>query len=222
MNPSPKLAWVRRLETIVARQLDGESTGHDPWHAFRVRDLALRIAAATGADRDIVEAAALLHDLGHTAGRDSHAKHGAGLAAGILSSAGFPRRKIPAVASCIEHHHWKPGRAGDPGQPTPEFQAFADADRLDALGAIGIARAFAFGGAHHRPIWDPRPDAPTGNPYGISSLHHFHEKLLRLPAGMYTQPARRLARKRAALMRTFLKQFEEEWKGDDGPKPSQR
>ena len=145
-------AWIPRLEQDVRRYLNGESSGHDPWHAFRVRDLALRIAQAIGADTDVVQAAALLHDIGHVSGRAEHAKRGASLAGDLLSSSGFPADKVHAVTSCIEQHHWLPGRSGDPQHPTVEYQAFADADRLDALGAIGVARTFAFGGAHSRPM----------------------------------------------------------------------
>lgn len=199
----------------MRRRLDGEPSGHDPGHAFRVRELAMRIAAAIGADTDVVEAGALLHDVGHTAGRDGHAERGASLAAETLARCGFPAEKVQAVAACIEHHHWRPGRAGDPPEPTPEYQAFADADRLDALGAIGIARAFAFGGAHNRPIWDPDGDAATSGPYGASSVHHFYDKLLRLPGDMYTEPARQLAARRVAVMEEFLRTFYAEWEAKD-------
>src|ERR1700687_3038546 len=155
MNRSTRPAWTRRLEEEVRSQLSGESSGHAPAHAFRVRDLAVRIAVAIDADSEVVQAAALLHDIGHATGRADHAQRGAGLAAEVLSRCSFPGEKAPAVTACIAHHHWQPERAGDPPRPTLEYQAFADADRLDALGAIGIARAFAFGGAHHRPIWVP-------------------------------------------------------------------
>ena len=207
-------AWMPKLEQELRRHLNGESSGHDPWHAFRVRDLAIRIAQAIGADPDVVQAAALLHDIGHVSGRAEHAQRGASLAADLLSSCGFSADKVRAVTSCIEQHHWLPGRAGDPQSPTLEYQAFADADRLDALGAIGIARTFAFGGAHSRPIWDPDPNTPQ-RPYGVSSIHHFYDKLLRLPGDMYTEPGRRLAARRVAVMEDFLRTFNLQWDGTD-------
>jgi uncharacterized protein len=216
MNRSPESqAWIQKLEEEVRRRLAGESSGHDPAHAFRVRDLGVRFAAAIDADPDVVEAAALLHDVGHSAGRADHAPRGVALAAEILCQCGFTGEKLPAVAACIAHHHWQPERAGDPRRPTSEYQAFADADRLDALGAIGIARAFAFGGAHHRPIWAPQTDPEAPGPYGISSIHHFHDKLLRLPGDMYTEPGRRLAARRVAVMEEFLRSFYLEWEGKD-------
>jgi uncharacterized protein len=208
-------AWIPKLEQEVRRYLNGESSGHDPWHAFRVRDLAIRIGPAIGADIDVVLGAALLHDIGHVSGRGEHARRGASLATDLLSSCSFPLEKIRAVTSCIEQHDWLPGRAGDPRSPTLEYQAFADADRLDALGAIGIARTFAFGGAHSRPIWDPEPNTVAQSPYGVSSIHHFYDKLLRLPGDMYTEPGRRLAAQRVAVMEEFLRTFNLQWDGKD-------
>jgi uncharacterized protein len=208
-------AWVHELEGVVRRHLASESSGHDYHHAFRVRDLGCQIAAVTGADPDVVEAAALLHDIGHGTGRADHARRGAELATETLSKCGFPKSKIDAVAICIEHHHWKPDRADDPRRPTAEYQAFADADRLDALGAVGIARTFAFGGANGRPIWNPEPDETVQSAYGISSIHHFYDKLLRLPNDMYTEPGRRLAAHRVAVMEEFLRAFYLEWGAQD-------
>jgi uncharacterized protein len=208
-------AWTPKLEETVRRYLTGESSGHDPWHAFRVRDLAIRIAQAIGADTEVVQAAALLHDIGHGSGRAKHAQRGAGLATDLLSSCGFPPDKLCAVISCIERHDWQPGRAGDPRHPTVEYQAFADADRLDALGAIGVARTFAFGGAHGRPIWDPEPNAAAHGAYGTSSVHHFYDKLLHLPDDMYTEPGRCLAARRVAVLKEFLRTFHLQWEGKD-------
>jgi uncharacterized protein len=207
--------WMSRLEQEVRRLLGSEPSGHDPWHAFRVRDLAIHIAQAIGADTDVVFAASLLHDIGHASGRAEHAVRGARQAVDLLSACGFPPSKVESVTACIEHHEWVAGRAGDPPCPTPEYQAFADADRLDALGAIGIARTFAFGGTHGRPIWNPEPNAAAAGPYGISSIHHFYDKLLRLPADMYTEPARRLAARRVEVMQEFLSKFNLQWEGKD-------
>jgi uncharacterized protein len=228
MSASSSAPWIGRLEAETSRHLTGESSGHDQSHACRVRDLAVRIAATIGADTEVVEAAALLHDVGHATGRAEHAQRGALAAADILSQLEFPPAKIAAVVACIEHHHWQPGRAGDPSDPTLEYQAFADADRLDALGAIGIARAFAFGGAHQRPIWNPDQNAPPQSLYGVSSVHHFNDKLLRLPGDMYTEVGRQLAARRVRVMEEYLRTFYSEWEGNDvkltalaaEPKPS--
>jgi uncharacterized protein len=214
-NVSACAAWIPELEHQIRLHLNGESSGHDPWHAFRVRDLGIRIAEVIRADNDVVCAAALLHDIGHASGRAEHAQRGASLAADLLSGCSFPAEKVHAVKSCIEHHHWLPGRAGDPHVPTLEYQAFADADRLDALGAIGIARTFAFGGAHGRAMWDPEPVAAAHSAYGISSIHHFYDKLFRLPGDMYTEPGRRVAARRVAVMEEFLRTFRLEWEGKD-------
>jgi len=204
-------SWTQGVELEVRRHLEGESSGHDPSHAFRVRNLAVRIAALTAADAEIVEATALLHDIGHSTGRRDHPKRSAILAVDVLCKCGFPESKTGAVIACIDQHDWKPGRAGDPRNPTAEYQAFADADRLDALGAIGIARTFAFGGVHGRPIWNPEAEAVPQGAYGMSSIHHFYEKLLHLPSDMYTEPGRRLASRRLGLMEEFLRAFYLEW-----------
>jgi uncharacterized protein len=212
---SPRVTRIAELEAEVHRHLRSEPSGHDHWHAFRVRDLGIRIAEAIGADTEVVQATALLHDIGHGTGRPEHAKRGANLATTILFGCGFPADKISAITACIEHHHWLPCRAGDPQVPTVEYQAFADADRLDALGAVGIARAFAFGGAHGRPIWNPEADTAAPGPYGASSIHHFHDKLLRLRGDMYTEPGRRLAAQRVAVLEEFLDAFILQWDGKD-------
>jgi uncharacterized protein len=215
INASVQAAWMPKLEQEARRYLNGESSGHDPWHAFRVRDLAIRIAQAIEADTEVVHAAALLHDIGHACGRAEHAQRGANLAVDVLSSCSFPAHKVRAVALCIEQHGWLPGRAGDPQRPTLEYQAFADADRLDALGAIGIARTFAFGGVHERPIWNPEPTAAAHGAYGASSIHHFYDKLLRLPGDMYTELGRRVAAQRVAVIEEFLRTFHRQWDGKD-------
>jgi uncharacterized protein len=215
VNAQSRVTRIAKLEAEVHRHLCSEPSGHDHWHAFRVRDLGIRIAETIGADSEVVQAAALLHDIGHGAGRPEHAKRGANLATAILSGCGFPADKVSAIIACIEHHHWLPRRAGDPQVPTVEYQAFVDADRLDALGAVGIARAFAFGGAHGRPIWDPEPNAAAQGLYGVSSIHHFYDKLLRLPGDMYTEPGRRLAARRVALLEEFLAAFRRQWDGKD-------
>jgi uncharacterized protein len=203
--------WRGRLEDVVRDALARESSGHDVHHVLRVRELVLRLAEIDGGHRDIVEATALLHDIGHVEGRENHAAASARSAATLLSRLGFPDEKIDAVVACIEHHHWSPGNERDLPDAPIEYRVFADADRLDALGAIGIARAFAFGGAHGRPIWDPDEDAEPDPAYGHSSVHHFDDKLLRLADGMYTATARAIARNRTETLRRFLETFHDEW-----------
>ncbi len=207
--------WRSALEREVRAALERESSGHDVHHALRVRDLAVHLAEVLGADGDAVEAMALLHDIGHVDGRDDHASNGARAAAEVLRRIGFPDEKVGLVAACIEHHHWTPDNSGDLEDPPLEYQVFADADRLDALGAIGIARAFAFGGAHGRPIWDPHEDESPESMCGPSTVHHFYAKLLRLEAGMYTTPARRLAARRTEILKDFLDTFFDEWSQRD-------
>jgi len=221
-------AWRPLFESALARHLEHEPSGHDAHHARRVCRIALQLAASIDADADIVEAAALLHDLGHHAGRQNHAERSAEIAKRLLDEAGFPESKREAVLECIRLHEWRPDRSGDPVRPSLEYQAFADADRLDALGAVGIARVFTFGGAHGRPIWEP-DGTPTGaeptGRFGPSSIQHFYDKLLLLPSGMYTTAGRALAQRRLKVIERFLKAFHAEWAGHDlagGPDATER
>jgi len=220
MDFSGVQTWAARVETTLRDTLAREASGHDVEHAFRVRNLAVKLAAVAGADLQVVEATALLHDVGHLMGREDHAANGAAFAGEFLVQSGFPREKIHAVVGCIQRHHWKPGNAGDPLNPSLEYQVFADADRLDAIGAIGIARAFAFGGAHGRPIWTTGEASERDAAYGRSSVHHFYDKLLQLDVGMYTAVARRLAARRSAILKDYLKSFFDEWELRDFDAPA--
>lgn len=209
LDASTDADWRTGLERRVRSALAEECTGHDAHHALRVRDLALRLARSLGADSEIVEATALLHDVGHRLGRARHVAEGVELARRYLTEVGFPREKRTAVIACIARHEWRPNRSGDPENPSLEFMVLADADRLDALGAIGIARTFAFGGAHGRPMWVPDGDSRE------STIRHFYDKLLRLPDDMYTDLAKAWAIDRVRLMEAFLKSFFSEWAGTD-------
>lgn len=203
--------WTAALEAEVGEILAREDSGHDIHHALRVRRLGIWLASLTGADPVAVEAMALLHDVGHASGRENHAAIGAQAAAEILERIGFPKSKIAMVVRCIEHHHWKLEGAGDLPEPPLEYRVFVDADRLDALGAIGVARAFAFGGAHRRAIWEPDGERQPASRYGRSSVDHFFDKLLRLEQGMYTPAAQELAARRTSFLREFLNAFFSEW-----------
>ncbi len=124
-------------------------SAHDFDHVLRVVHLADRIAQAEGADRDIVHAAALLHDIGLDEGRAGHETSAANRAQEILSAQGYDETFCNAVAHAIESHRFRSG----PTPQTLEAQVLFDADKLDAIGAIGIARAFAFGEHRGQKLW---------------------------------------------------------------------
>ncbi len=192
--------------------LDARSS-HDFDHVLRVLALAERIARAEGGDLEVVRAAALLHDIGRAeearTGED-HAQIGARRAREIL--AGYPPEKVEAVAAAIAAHRFRAG----PPPATPEARALFDADKLDAIGAIGIARAFAHAGALGRPLWAPPEVAQAegdGAPHH-TPVHEFLFKLSRLRDGMTTPTGRALAEERHAFMVRFFARLEAEVRGE--------
>lgn len=217
MDPGEAL---RRTEAFVRERMSGEGSGHDWWHVHRVRQTALRLAGEEGADAFVVELAALLHDVA------DHKFHGGDASAGpraarewlggLCVDAGVTEH----VAAIIAELSFKGA-----GVPTPmssvEGAVVQDADRLDAIGAMGIARAFAFGGSRGRLMHDPdaAPEMHDSFERYKSSagptVNHFHEKLLLLRDRMNTASARRVAEGRHRFMEQFLERFHAEWNGTD-------
>jgi uncharacterized protein len=218
--------WEPALAERVYAVVAGESTGHDIYHFLRVKALALQIAEEESLDRDVLVATAYLHDIGRGRefeGHGDHVLYGMSQAAALLPQVGFPRAKVEAVGLCIEYHEeyaWArsvkdlpPERAATAVRG--EILGFQDADRLDAIGAVGLARMFMFGGAYRQPLWHPhvRPGHWEHGDLGSSSYNHLHEKLLKLKDTMNTATGRRLAKGRHRFMVQFAAQFELEWGG---------
>lgn len=197
-----------------ARQYyQGHESSHDFDHVLRVLALAERIACAEGGDLEVVRAAALLHDIGRAqeevTGED-HAAVGAARAREIL--AGHPPEKVEAVVEAIASHRF---RSGLPPE-TPEARALFDADKLDAMGAVGIARAFARAGAQGRRLWVPQDVAAAqgdGSPEH-TAVHEFVVKLSRLRDTMTTATGRALAEERHAFMVEFFTRLDAEVRGE--------
>lgn len=189
--------------------------GHDFDHVLRVTALAERIAAAEGADLTVVRTAALLHDIGESQGREAHHLFGAARARELLRES--PRAFVDAVAHAIEAHRFR----ADPAPHTLEAKCLSDADKLDAIGAMGVARAYAYAGAHGTALWkqpwpviaaaggDARlvPDA-LGADY--TPVHEFVYKLNLIPERLYTPTARAIAAERQAFMAAFFDRLDEE------------
>ncbi|ABL78560.1 HD domain-containing protein [Thermofilum pendens] len=190
---------------------------HDLSHVERVYRLAMRIARELGAgvDLEVLGAAAILHDVARSMEDEGlvedHAREGARIAREILKRVGFPEDKIERVAYCIEAHRYRGG-----GRPSSiEAQILQDADRLDALGAIGVARAFARGGARGTPFYDPsKPPKERYDGHSETVVNHFYEKLLKVKDTLNTEPARRIAEGRHRFMEEFLERFLKEWVGE--------
>lgn len=217
---------IEKTESFVKETFQQEGTGHDWWHTHRVRNLAKRIAREEGADIFIVELAALLHDIGDYKFFQGNEEAGVAKVREWLSSleiSSLLTDKVVEITSRTSFMHTllsdKEGNKKDSSALTKELMAVADADRLDAMGAIGIARAFTYGGFFKRPIYDPalQPNKfITKEEYKTTeapSINHFYEKLLKLKNLMYTNLGRKMAKKRHRFLKLYLKEFFKEWKG---------
>jgi len=193
---------------------------HDFDHVLRVTRLALQIAAAEGADQLVVQQAALLHDVPtavHGATRQAHHLAAADYAKTILAERGLEPKKLANIVHCIESHRFRDQSV----QPqTLEARCLYDADKLDSIGAIGVARAFAFAGSHGNRLWTtPYPkisagEKPTGADY--TPVHEFVYKLERLLATLHTATARQIGRQRHTFMQQFYEQLDAEMRQVDG------
>lgn len=204
---------LQQTEDFVHRQFETEGSGHDWWHIFRVRNMALKLAEIEGGDTFIIEMAALLHDLDDWKISDNS---GSSKTHAWLKETGLLDDEIQYILEIIDEVSFK--GAGVETKPTTiEAKIVQDADRLDAIGAIGIARTFAYGGNKGRLIYDPqiqpqlhesfeaykKTDAPT--------INHFYEKLLLLKDRINTEAAKRVAVQRHHFMELYLKEFFNEW-----------
>jgi len=208
---------IDRTANHIKTVLSGDGTGHDWWHVYRVWKMAKRIGHAEQADPLVVELAALLHDIADWKFHDGDLSVGPTKAKDWLDSLGLDPGIIDQVCQIITNISFK-GAAVEQQPLSLEGKVVQDADRLDAMGAIGIARAFAYGGAKGREIYDPaaKPtEHRTAEAYlkGGTSINHFYEKLLLLKDRMNTVTGRAMAEERHTFMEDYLKQFYEEWEG---------
>ena len=209
---------VARTEAYLRQRFAGDQTGHDWWHTDRVRRLALRIGREEGVDLRVVELAALLHDVADWKFHGGDDEIGPRLAREWLAGLGVEHATVSHVVAIVADLSFKGAGVARP-MTTREGAVVQDADRLDAIGAIGIARAFAYGGAKGRAMHDPETPPvlhATAEQYKRAAgptINHFHEKLLLLRDRMNTEPARRLAAERHRVMERFLADFAAEWDG---------
>ncbi len=211
----PREALLLRLDRIAAERCAGTDSAHDYLHVKRVADSARHLSAAEGADAFVAVAAALLHELfnypkGHP---ESHLSGEvcADQAAAVLRVEGCPGPDADRIVYAIRVHPFSRGILPE----TLEGRVLQDADRLDSIGAVGIARCFATCADMKRPLYsaaDPfcRDREPDDKQFG---LDHFYRKLLRIPLHLHTATARRLAEARVAFMQGYLAQLENELAG---------
>lgn len=209
---------IAHTQAFVRERLEGEASGHDWWHVYRVWRTAVEIGTEEEADLDVVQLAALLHDIADAKFQDGDEEIGSRTAADWLRSLDVDAPTIAHVVGIIRDMSFK-GAGVETPVPTREGMVVQDADRLDALGAIGIARAFAYGASHGRVLYDPGSEPvmhATVDEYRSSrepTLNHFFEKLLLLKDRMHTESARRIASERHSFMERFLSEFVAEWEG---------
>lgn len=209
--------FVSGVEGDAARQdAARRDAAHDPAHVRRVVANARRLADAEGANQAVVLPAAWLHDC-VTVPKDSPdranaSRLSAGAACRFLEAEGYPAEHLPAIRHAIEAHSFSAGIAPQ----TLEARVVQDADRLDAMGAIGIARTFVVGGSLGRALYDESEPFPqTRLPDdGHNSVDHFYTKLFKLAGRMNTAAGRREAEERTAYMRDFLRQLGREIDGE--------
>lgn len=216
---------IARTEEHIRNSTAPDQSSHDWWHIWRVRNLALRLAREEGIVEGlgVVELAALLHDIADWkyAGGDETA--GPRAARAWLEGLRAERLKVDAavvdhVCDIIDRLSFKGAGVPTP-MPTLEGKVVQDADRLDAIGAIGVARAFAYGGERGQALYDPELAPRLHGSFAeyksagarSSVINHFHEKLVLLRDRLQTDSARRLAESRHAFLLAFLEQFQREW-----------
>lgn len=213
---------VRNTSEYVRDALSGEGSGHDWWHVRRVWKLAAHICEEERADRFVVQLAALLHDISDYKLNGGDVTLGPKMARAWLEGQGVEETSIAHVCEIVGEMSFK--GAGDKSRMrTPEGMVVQDADRLDAIGAVGVARAFAYGGFKGAAMYDPEEETILHRSFEeyrgrtASTVGHFYEKLLLLKGRMNTAAARRIAAERHEFMETFLSQLFREWEGRDLP-----
>lgn len=204
-------------EKFIQGRFENEGSGHDWWHVYRVRNMALKIAAKEGGNIFLIEMAALLHDLDDwklTNGEECSKVDS------WLNNTDLEKRVAIRIAEIIKQVSFK-GAGVKNNATSLEAKIVQDADRLDAIGAIGIARTFAYGGSKGRLIYDPNIKPVLHDSFEeykkttAPTINHFYEKLLLLKDRLNTETAKKIARERHRFMEDFLGQFFKEWDGND-------
>lgn len=195
------LQILKKTKEFVRSEFSGDGTGHDYFHIERVAKIAGRIAKEENADEFLVELAAWLHDLG------DHKLHNGvdkseEMISEFLNGLNVDQEIISKVIEIVSQVSFSKGKTAS----SLEAKIVQDADRLDAIGAIGLARAFAYGGSKHREIHNPEESEDT-------TVQHFYDKLLKLKDLMNTDAAKKIAGERHQYLEKFLDRFYLEWEG---------
>ena len=209
---------INKTTAFVKQSLADAEGGHDWFHIERVYNNSLLIARSEPVDIFVVSLGALLHDIADSKFHNGDESVGPQLAREFLFKHDVDSAVIEHVVNIIKHISFKGGNE-EQKFSSPELEVVQDADRLDALGAIGIARCFNYGGFKNRPLFDPaiKPNLNmTKEEYKASkapTINHFYEKLLLLKDRMNTPTGKKIAQKRHAFMELYMEQFYAEWDG---------
>ncbi len=210
---------IDQTADYIRDKFTGEGTGHDWWHMYRVWQLSKSILTTEKqADPFVVELGALLHDIADWKFHDGDESAGPKAARVWLESLAVDEAVIVQIENIIRTVSFK-GAGVASTMETLEGKIIHDADKLDALGAIGIARTFAYGGANDRSMYDPNQAPEQHQSFAAyktskgTSINHFYEKLLLLKTRLYTDAARKMAEQRHEYMESFLEEFYAEWDG---------
>ncbi len=213
---------IKQTEQYVKKYLSGVESGHNWWHIYRVRNIAMHIfSIEERGDPFIIEMSSLLHDIGdYKIESENDTDH----LRGFLDALRLEEKQRDMITYIIDHISFR-ASFGPEYERLSELDVVQDADRLDAIGAIGVARAFNYGGSRgheiYNPYMEPREYKTSGEYIGSdsSTINHFFEKLLKLKDIMNTETGKKIAEARHRYMEVFLEQFMEEWNTGVSPAP---
>lgn len=212
---------LQQLEQEVKNVFHAKESAHDIYHLQRVLNLALTLQKKEGGDRLVIAVVAFLHDLHRViqkeTGKFCSPKDSLPRTKDILDKVQLTAEQKAKILHCIEYHEEYNFSKNGKTANDLETLIVQDADNLDAIGAVGIGRTFAYSGAYNIPMWNPKKpfdrEFYDEDEHDPSTLHHFYSKLLKLKDNMNTATAKRMASKRHKFMELFLKEFFNEWAG---------
>lgn len=210
--------FITQAEAFVKQELAGAEGGHDWWHTYRVWKLARRIAEQEEVDRLIVELSAILHDVADAKFYGGDETIGPKKVRDFLRKIHVPMNVVEHVVKIIQFMSFRSSH-NEGAFFSQELAVVRDADRLDALGAIGVGRAFSFGGYKGSPMYDPHIPPKLNmsreeyKKRKGTTINHFYEKLFLLKDLLHTDTAKQIAESRHSFMEAFVQQFLAEWEG---------
>lgn len=215
--------YIEILKPEVVKLFKNDNSGHDISHLERTMKIALELQKHEGGDKTIIGISAFLHDVHRIMQNETKEfvspKNSLPTILNILQKTNLSQQQINSILHCIEFHEEYNWNNKDNSKQNIETKILQDADNLDAIGAIGVVRAFSYGSAHNIPIYDEsiplktRADFKEENGDEESTVHHFYHKLFKLGDYMNTKTAKIMAKERVDFMKTFIKVLINEWNG---------